>query len=151
MHSGISSPHLRSCPLHTDKEQTNSYLTSTIASPTNGTLDFSLVLSSPRSSANEKVIGRVGIWNADNQEIGFMLNRSYWGKGYMAEALATVLPHIWKQGVRRIVADVDPRNEASLRSLKRFGFQEPGRAERTFETHLGWCDSVYLALEKPKA
>ncbi|KAL2049675.1 hypothetical protein ABVK25_010016 [Lepraria finkii] len=47
-----------SCPPHTDKEQTNSYLTSMIASPTNGTLDFSLVLSSPRSFANGKVIGK---------------------------------------------------------------------------------------------
>ena len=122
-----------------------------IASSTNGILDFSIILYSPRSSANGKVIGKAGIWNADDQEIGFLLNSSYWGKGYMSEALATILPHIWKQGVREIVADVDPRNDASLRSLKRFGFRETGKAERTFETHLGWCDSIYLALRNPKS
>lgn len=31
--------------------------------------------------------------------------------------------------VERVVADVDPRNEASLGVLKRFGFREVGRAE----------------------
>lgn len=47
------------------------------------------------------------------------------------------------------MADVDPRNESSIRLLKGFGFVETGRAERTFETGLGWCDSVYFALERP--
>ena len=122
-----------------------------IASPTNGTLDFCLVLTSPRSPANDKVIGKAGIWNADTQEIGFMLNRSYWGKGYMNEALTMLLPHVWEQGVQKVVADVDPRNQASLQSLERFGFVETGRAVKTFETHLGWCDSVYLTLEKPQS
>lgn len=57
------------------------------------------------------------------------------------------------RGVRleRVKADVDPRNVGSLRVLEKLGFKEIGRAERTFETHLGWCDSVYLAVENPRS
>ena len=66
----------------------------------------------------------------------------------MTEALEALLPYLWAQGLERIVADVDPRNESSIRLLKSFGFVETGRAERTFETGLGWCDSVYFALER---
>lgn len=83
-----------------------------------------------------------------------MLHRDYWGKGYMGEALGALLGAegvFWGRGVERVVADVDPRNEGSLRLLGRFGFVETGRGEGTFETQLGWCDSVYLELRRPLA
>lgn len=70
----------------------------------------------------------------------------------MAEALTALLGPdgaFWKRGVEGVVADVDPRNEGSIGILRRFGFVETGREERTFETHLGWCDSVYLGLGGP--
>lgn len=132
-------------------------------SSTNGTLDFVIVLLSPPSSLSpaegdqppsdpaEKVIGKAGIWSQANSEIGFMLNRAYWRKGYMVEALTALLGPdgaFWQRGVERVLADVDPRNESSTGVLRRFGFVETGREERTFETHLGWCDSVYLELRK---
>lgn len=69
----------------------------------------------------------------------------------MAEALTALLGRngvLWKRGVQRVLADVDPRNGASIGILRRFGFEEVGREERTFETHLGWCDSVYLELRR---
>lgn len=70
----------------------------------------------------------------------------------MGEAFAAFLRHLWsgKGGdVKILRADVDPRNEGSLGILKKFGFLVTGYKENTFETHLGWCDSVYLALENP--
>ena len=70
----------------------------------------------------------------------------------MVEALTALLGAdglFWKRGVEGVVADVDPRNEGSIGILRRFGFVETGRAENTFETHLGWCDSVYLELKGP--
>jgi RimJ/RimL family protein N-acetyltransferase len=39
---------------------------------------------------------------------------------------------------------VDPRNKACLRLLDKLGFQVVGYGEKTYKTHLGWCDSVYL-------
>ena len=121
-----------------------------LASPVNGILDFTIVLSSPNPSrARPKVIGKAGIWDPSNCEIGFLLHRSFWGQGFMTEALEALLPYLWAQRLEKIVADVDPRNESSIRLLKGFGFVETGRAERTFETGLGWCDSIYFALERP--
>jgi RimJ/RimL family protein N-acetyltransferase len=43
-----------------------------------------------------------------------------------------------------LVADVDPRNEACLRLLARLGFEESGRAERTYCIDGVWVDSVYM-------
>jgi ribosomal-protein-alanine N-acetyltransferase len=51
--------------------------------------------------------------------------------------------------IEKIKADVDPRNAASLSVLKKLGFVEVGGALRTYETHIGWCDSVYLELRRP--
>lgn len=70
----------------------------------------------------------------------------------MAEALTALLGEpdgvFWKRGVERVLADVDPRNVGSIGILRRFGFEEVGREEGTFETHLGWCDSVYFELRR---
>ncbi|KAF6230726.1 hypothetical protein HO173_011078 [Letharia columbiana] len=145
-----------SCAPHTSLLQTTTYLHGMLASPANGSLDFVLVLVSPSSPTDPdsdpprgKVIGKAGIWSLSNSEIGFLLHRDVWGEGYMAEALTALLgPNgvFWKRGVEGVVADVDPRNEGSMGILRRFGFVETGREDRTFETHLGWCDSVYLEL-----
>lgn len=70
----------------------------------------------------------------------------------MAEAFTALLGFegvLWKRGLERVVADVDPRNSGSIGILRRFGFVETGREEGTFETHLGWCDSVYFELRSP--
>lgn len=122
-----------------------------ISSSSNGISDFVIVL---QSLEPPSVIGKVGIWAPETAEIGFMLSRAYWGKGYMAEAFSALLEYLWSGTggeVRRLMADVDPRNDSSLRILKRFGFRETGFKEKTFETHLGWCDSVYLSLENPNS
>ncbi|KAI9761885.1 MAG: hypothetical protein M1840_001538 [Geoglossum simile] len=116
----------------------------------NGITDFVITLQDPRDpNETPPTIGQIGCWNGE--EIGFMLSRSHWGNGYMAEAMGVFLPYFWGlQSFDAITADVDPRNEACLKLLRRFGFQETGFAENTFETQLGWCDSVYLRLERPQ-
>src|SRR5947207_3722255 len=68
----------------------------------------------------------------------------------MTEAMAILLRHLWSKDIKAITAYVDPRNEASLKLLRRFGFQEPGFMKNTHKTHIGWCDSVYFRLEKPQ-
>jgi RimJ/RimL family protein N-acetyltransferase len=94
--------------------------------------------------------------------MGFILNTAYWGKGYASEALEAILERIFETSNTKsdvgdspspnliLKADVDPRNERCLRLLTAFGFGEYGRKERTFETHLGWCDSVYLDLTQER-
>jgi ribosomal-protein-alanine N-acetyltransferase len=46
-----------------------------------------------------------------------------------------------------LFADVDPRNLRSINLLNKFGFENIGFERQTFETHIGWCDSIYYKLE----
>lgn len=60
-------------------------------------------------------------------EIGYILGTAHWGKGFANMALHRVLQHARDQmGLRRIEADVDPRNAASLRCIERLGFAREG-------------------------
>jgi RimJ/RimL family protein N-acetyltransferase len=60
-------------------------------------------------------------------ELGYVLGRAHWGQGLMQEALQAVLGHAFgDQGLRRVEAEVDPRNRASAALLLRLGFQQEG-------------------------
>ena len=48
-----------------------------------------------------------------------------------------------------ITADIDPRNDRSLRLLLSLGFEKTGEAQATFRVGEVWTDSVYLALPAP--
>ena len=92
------------------------------------------------------VIGKLGCWQLP--EIGFMIACEETGQGYATEAMAAFLDRRRQLGdQRRLTADVDPRNEASLRLLRRGGFVETGRAAGTWTVGGEVCDSVYLALD----
>lgn len=60
-------------------------------------------------------------------EIGYVLARAHWNRGFMHEALAALLAHgFGALALHRVEADIDPRNEASARSLERLGFTREG-------------------------
>ncbi len=80
-------------------------------------------------------------------EIGFALSPEYWGKGLMRRAIPAVLGFAFERlGLRRITADVDPRNTPSLRLLAALGFQEEGLLRQRYE-HMGEIqDALILGL-----
>lgn len=95
-----------------------------------------------------RVIGKAGAWSLP--EVGFLLHPDHWGKGLAHEAMVAVITHLFAtHDVQELTAEADPRNVASLRLLRRLGFVETGRAERTLQWRDEWCDSVYLALKRP--
>ena len=97
---------------------------------------------------NGRVIGKAGCWRCG--EIGYILHPDFWGKGLAHEALSAVIPHNFEHlPIDRLVADVDPRNAASLKLLDRLGFTEFERASRTLLIGDEWCDSIYLELPRP--
>ena len=60
-------------------------------------------------------------------EIGFALAPEWWGRAYMDEALRALLRHGFDaMALNRVEADIDPRNEASARTLERLGFRREG-------------------------
>jgi [ribosomal protein S5]-alanine N-acetyltransferase len=60
-------------------------------------------------------------------ELGYVLGRAHWGKGLMQEALEALVGCAFgSMGLRRLEAEVDPRNRASARLLQRVGFTKEG-------------------------
>lgn len=60
-------------------------------------------------------------------EIGYDLNRGYWGKGIMTEALSLIIDYAFeKSEVNRIEAFVEPPNTASGALLEKLGFSMEG-------------------------
>ena len=77
------------------------------------------------------VIGTCSLFHLDEQcrraEIGYGLASASWGKGYMHEALITLIKFGFEVlDLNRIEADIDPRNLASIRSVERLGFVKEG-------------------------
>ena len=60
-------------------------------------------------------------------ELGYVLGRAHWGRGYMQEALEALIGCVFESmGLRRLEAEVDTRNRASARLLQRLGFTKEG-------------------------
>jgi [ribosomal protein S5]-alanine N-acetyltransferase len=94
-----------------------------------------------------RVVGRLGIWQVP--EVTFIFHPNAWGQGLAYEAVSALITHTFAtRDTDRLTADVDPRNERSLRLLGKLGFVETHRAERTFCVAGEWADSVYLELKR---
>lgn len=80
-------------------------------------------------------------------EIGFALNRAFWGKGYMRECLSVFIPFGFSSlGLHRIEADVDPRNNASIKLLELFGFKKEGYLRERYHLNGEVHDAVIYGL-----
>lgn len=127
-------------PPHVTLAQTERWLRSMIEAPPETSADFIVEL-------DGRTIGKAGFFRFP--EIGFILGRDHWRRGLAHEALQAVLDHAFvERGLEAAEADVDPRNEASLRLLEKLGFEETARAKRTYAIDGAWTDSVYLRLER---
>jgi RimJ/RimL family protein N-acetyltransferase len=102
---------------------------------------------------DDLVIGTATLFNIDldngRAELGYALGQDYWGKGFMNEALQALLEYAFGGlSLRRLEADVDPRNVASIRTLERLGFKKEGFLRER------WCvageiqDALFYGLLK---
>jgi ribosomal-protein-alanine N-acetyltransferase len=80
-------------------------------------------------------------------EIGFALRRGAWGNGFMREAIHALLNHAFESlDLRRIEADVDPRNVRSIRVLDRMGFRREGLQRERYVMNGEVQDAVIYGL-----
>ena len=127
-----------STPPHAELAETERWIASMIEDDPAARDDFIVTF-------DGQLIGKMGAWRLP--EFGFLLDPAQWGKGYASEALAAFVDRRRALGSTELTADVDPRNIASLRLLKRAGFKETGRASGTWQVGDELCDSVYLRLD----
>jgi ribosomal-protein-alanine N-acetyltransferase len=80
---------------------------------------------------DQKMIGRLGFGQyqpADSRaDVGYAMNRRYWGKGYATEAIRRVVRFGFEvMNLNRIGAVVLPENIASIRVLEKAGLKFEG-------------------------
>lgn len=77
--------------------------------------------------ATGRVVGVAGVQplgQSGDLEIGWWLAREVWGRGYATEAGEAAMRHVLDTLKRpRVVAIIDPGNDASVRVVTRLGFQ----------------------------
>lgn len=81
------------------------------------------------------------------RELGYILHRDFWGRGYAREAVTTIVEYGFRSlRLRRIFADCDPDNHGSIRILERLGFRREGHLRAEWETHIGIRDSLIFGI-----
>jgi 3-hydroxybutyryl-CoA dehydratase len=89
--------------------------------------DFGVCMGAMVEKASGAVVGIAGIQplgTTGDLEIGWWLRRDVWGRGYATEAGNAAMRHILDTlGRTRVVAIIDPGNDASIRVATRLGFR----------------------------
>jgi RimJ/RimL family protein N-acetyltransferase len=99
----------------------------------------------------DRMLGHISLFDFSEQnrraEIGYGLAHRHWGQGFMNEALTAVVDYAFGPlGLRRLEADTDPRNLASLRTLERLGFTREGLLRERWQVGDEISDSVLWGL-----
>ncbi|HEY8561781.1 MAG TPA: GNAT family N-acetyltransferase [Pyrinomonadaceae bacterium] len=99
----------------------------------------------------DEVIGTTTLFRLDDQsrraEIGYILNRRFWGGGYINEALSALFDFAFKEmNLHRIEADIEPRNSASIKVVERLGFQREGFLRERWIVGGELHDSLFYGL-----
>lgn len=81
---------------------------------------------------SQQVLGFCLLFNFDldsgRAELGYALGQPFWRRGYMREALQVLIDATFQRfGLRRLEAEVDPRNQASHQLLLSLGFVHEGQ------------------------
>jgi RimJ/RimL family protein N-acetyltransferase len=103
------------------------------------------------SRETDEVFGTCTLFHVDPShrrgEVGFALRRDRWGLGLATEAVRVLIGFSFDTlGLHRLEADVDPKNERSLRLLERQSFRREGYLRERWHLPGGVHDSVLLGL-----
>jgi RimJ/RimL family protein N-acetyltransferase len=96
-------------------------------------------------------LGRIALYNTgqdkDIWEAACMINPAARGQNYAARGLAAAIDKLFATtSARRVFADIDPDNDASIRTFEKLGFTREGVLRGEWHTHIGIRDSVIFGL-----
>lgn len=99
------------------------------------------------------VVGDIGLHflASDTQnkqvELGYILHKKYWGKGYATEALMPIIDYlVYTLDKHRLVANIDPSNYPSIRLVEKLGFRKEGHLRESFFSKGKWVDDLVFAI-----
>jgi RimJ/RimL family protein N-acetyltransferase len=98
-----------------------------------------------------RILGTCTLFHLDDKnmraELGYALASAYWKQGYMREALTALIDHAFgPMKLRRLEADVDPRNVNSMRILGRLGFSQEGLLRERWNVNGEIQDTAFLGM-----
>lgn len=101
--------------------------------------------------SERRLIGSIGLRMKDEAnrtaDIGYVLNRKYWGQGYMTESARAILDVAFKQlKLHRVWATCDARNSASYRVMERLGMRREGLFIKNAMEKGEWRDTYLYAI-----
>jgi RimJ/RimL family protein N-acetyltransferase len=104
---------------------------------------------------DDTLLGTLTLFNLDfthrRAEVGYALGRAHWKHGYMHEALNAVLGYAFEVlEFHRIEADVDPRNQNSIRTVERLGFKREGYLRERWQVSGEIQDAYFYGLLRPE-
>lgn len=83
--------------------------------------------------AGGNLVGRLGFFKPEGWpdfELGWVLGREYWGKGYATEGARRALAYAFAEmGREHVISLIHPENGGSIRVAERLGERLEGRAE----------------------
>lgn len=101
----------------------------------------------------DRPIGSLGFYkwspSLEHQaEMGYDLQKEYWGRGIMTEAMKAVIDFGFKKmKLHRIEVLIMPRNKRSIRLVKRLGFTKEGVIrQRGFDEFGNYADDILFSL-----
>ncbi|MFP7722239.1 GNAT family N-acetyltransferase [Lysobacter sp. A3-1-A15] len=131
----------------TDRSQVHDYLARAIAARDPDRMLCWVVT----QAGDDALVGTTTLFAIDRvqgrAEVGYALRPSHWGRGLATGTLGLVLGHAFDTlGLRRVEADIDPRNAASCRLVERQGFVREGLLRERWHVGGETCDSAVYGL-----
>lgn len=102
---------------------------------------------------NDKCIGIMGFYRTQPEhfrtELGYMILPEHWGKGYVTEAVKTLLNFAFNSlNFHSIEAVIDARHIASERVLQKVGFEKEAHFKENFYYNNEFTDTKIYSLLK---
>jgi RimJ/RimL family protein N-acetyltransferase len=107
--------------------------------------------------ADGKVIGNLGLYNADSEartiELGITIgDKDYWGRGYGQEALRLAVDYAFRmRNIRKVYLSVHADNARAIAAYTKAGFAEEGRLREHVWSGGRYVDVVQMAVFRPEA
>lgn len=77
--------------------------------------------------SSKNFVGWCGLWRlkeTDEIEVGYAINKDFWGKGYATEAANRILQYAFEElNLEKVVAVAFPENQPSQNVMKRLGMK----------------------------
>lgn len=109
--------------------------------------------------ADQRIAGRFVAMPAHAEgvlEIGYITAATHQRQGVARECATALIDHLFALpiadgGARKLMAVVDPRNDASVALIEALGFAREAHLRDHEETHIGMCDVYWYGLLKREA